>query len=101
MPKAPDWFQPSQTASPPGSDTVPSVWDEALDWLLLVEAAPGDAKLRLELEHWLAKGAAQRAAFARAQEVWRLTGGIPRAHRATGRSAGSWLKTSPSGARAS
>jgi transmembrane sensor len=101
VPKAPDRFQPSQTVSPPDSGPGPSVWDEALDWLLLVEAAPGDAKLRLELEHWLAKGTAQRAAFARAQEVWRLTGGIPPAHRATGRSAASRPKTPSPGARAS
>ena len=81
MPKVPDRFQPSQTVSPLDSDTGPSVWDEALDWLLLVEAAPADAELRLELEHWLAKGTAQQAAYARAQEIWRLTGGIPPAHR--------------------
>ncbi|HWA48784.1 MAG TPA: FecR domain-containing protein, partial [Dongiaceae bacterium] len=61
----------------PDSDTQSTVWDEALDWLLLVEAAPKDAKLRGELEQWLARGHAQRAAYARAQEVWRLTGQDP------------------------
>lgn len=62
------------------------LWDEALDWLLLIEAAPKDADLRTGLAQWLARGPAQKAAYAKAQNVWRLTGGVPRSGRTPQRS---------------
>ena len=51
-----------------------AVWDQALDWLLSVERSPGDVALRARLTHWLSRGRAEQAAFARARRVWRLTG---------------------------
>lgn len=55
-----------------------ALWDEALDWLLLIEASPDDPNLRAGLQHWLTRSPAHKAAYAKAQEVWRLTADIPR-----------------------
>ncbi len=94
MPKAQDRSRTAQAITQPGD----ALWEEALDWLLLVEAAPENADLRAGLEHWLARGAAQKAAYAKAQEVWRLTAGIPRSRPAPqrpisrpGRRAARWI----------
>ena len=55
-----------------------AVWDQALDWLLSVERAPDDAALQARLARWLSRGAAERAAYARARRVWRLAGLLSR-----------------------
>lgn len=49
-------------------------WDQALDWLLAVQEQPQDARLRAELEAWLAADPRHRAAYDKAQRVWALTG---------------------------
>lgn len=52
-------------------------WDEALDWLLKVKAAPGDAVLQAGLAHWLSVREAHTKAYRRAERIWRLTGDVP------------------------
>ena len=101
MPKAQDRSRTAQAIAQPDD----ALWDEALDWLLLIEASPQDADLRAGLARWLAKGAAQKAAYARAQEVWRLTAGMPRSGQAPqrpiprqGRRAARWVAAAAIGA---
>ncbi|WP_420566373.1 FecR family protein [Thalassobaculum sp.] len=53
-------------------------WDQALDWLLAVQERPQDARLRAELEAWLAADPRHRAAYGKAQRVWTLTGDVAR-----------------------
>ena len=53
------------------------VWDRALDWLLRVEAAPGDRVVRAQRDAWLAEHASHAAAYRQAERVWRLTGTVP------------------------
>ena len=50
------------------------VWDRALDWLLRIEAAPGDRLLRAQRDAWLAEQPSHAAAYRQAERVWRLTG---------------------------
>ncbi|WP_131829703.1 DUF4880 domain-containing protein, partial [Teichococcus deserti] len=56
--------------------------EEAMDWLLRREAAPGDPLLRAGLEAWRAADPARAAAFARAERAWRLAGEVPPVHAA-------------------
>lgn len=56
-----------------GSDAA---WEAALDWLLALQAAPGERELRRRLDAWLAASARHRRAFAEAQAVWDATGGL-------------------------
>lgn len=56
--------------------------EEAMDWLLKREAAPGDSALRIALEAWRAADPGHAAAFARAERAWRLAGEVPPAHAA-------------------
>ena len=51
-------------------------WDQALDWLLAVQERPQDARLRAELEAWLAADPRHRTAYGKAQRVWTLTGDV-------------------------
>jgi hypothetical protein len=41
-----------------------AIWDQALDWPLSLERAPDGAALRARLTGWLARGQAERRAFA-------------------------------------
>ncbi|TAJ28829.1 MAG: DUF4880 domain-containing protein, partial [Reyranella sp.] len=50
---------------------------EAVDWLIRIQAAPGDATLRAGLDDWLAASAARRRAYGSVEKVWRLTGALP------------------------
>ncbi len=52
------------------------VWDQAMDWLLAVQAAPADAGLQGRLAAWRAADAAHDRAYRRAERVWRLTGEV-------------------------
>jgi transmembrane sensor len=100
VPKAQDRSRTAPSITQPDD----ALWDEALDWLLLIEASPLDADLRTGLAHWLAQGAAQKAAYARAQEVWRVTAGMPRSGQAQrraprpGRRAARWAAAAAIGA---
>ena len=51
--------------------------EEALDWLLKVEAAPGDEALRRALEAWRARSEAHDKAYRSVARVWRLAGELP------------------------
>ncbi len=57
-------------------DADDPVWDQAMDWLLALHAAPGDASLRRDLAAWRAADAAHDRAYLRAERVWRVTGGL-------------------------
>ena len=52
------------------------VWREALDWLMRVQAAPGDAALALRRDQWLNRSDAHAEAYRKAERVWRLTGDV-------------------------
>lgn len=57
-------------------DKTDPVWDEALDWLLKIQADPDDARLRAALDGWRAASDAHDRAWMRAVRVWRLTGAV-------------------------
>jgi len=61
-------------------DGADAAWEAALDWLLALQSAPGDSELRRRLDAWLAASASHRRAFAEAEAVWGVTGGLT-AHR--------------------
>lgn len=50
------------------------IWNEALDWLLLMQARPEDQRLKAAFDAWRAANDAHAAAFAEATHVWLLTG---------------------------
>lgn len=51
-----------------------ALWDEALTFCIALRETPGDAALRRAWQDWLARGPAQRAAWARAERVSALMG---------------------------
>ena len=57
------------------------VWEEALDWLLRLQAAPTDVALIRERDAWIAASPAHADAYRRAEKVWRLTGDVAPATR--------------------
>jgi len=56
------------------------VWEQALDWLFRIQAAPGDRELGARRDAWLAMDETHRQAYRQAERVWRLTGALPAAH---------------------
>lgn len=60
-------------------DESDSLRGEAVDWLVRIQAAPGDAALRAGLDEWLASSEAHRKAYRSVDRVWRLTGELPSA----------------------
>lgn len=50
------------------------VWEQAMDWFLLVRESPEDDALRQDLELWLVADESHRTAFHKVQKVWALTG---------------------------
>ena len=61
-----------------GSDAEQDpIREEALDWLLKVEAAPGDDALRRALEAWRTRSEAHDRAYRSVARVWRLAGELP------------------------
>ncbi|MEQ8506695.1 MAG: FecR domain-containing protein [Rhodospirillales bacterium] len=61
---------PENPAPHPDQDPL----DQAMDWLLRVNAAPGDRALRSALDAWIAADPAHRRAFDRAGRTWQLLG---------------------------
>ena len=64
-----------------------------MEWLLRLEAAPGDAAVRAEVDTWLARSEVNRQAFLVMSHTWGRLGDLPReggsaAERATARSVG-------------
>src|SRR5688500_17561796 len=55
-----------------------------MDWLLRLQANPGDNAVRARLDDWIAADAAHADAWAQAQKAWRLIGEVPLVH------AGQW-----------
>ncbi|MFA9462423.1 FecR family protein [Thiohalorhabdus sp. Cl-TMA] len=55
-----------------------SLREEAIDWLLLVEAAPEDENVRAELAAWRRRSAAHEAAYRSVADTWQLAESLPR-----------------------
>lgn len=53
------------------------VREEAIDWLLKVEAAPDDRSLRAGLADWRAQSAAHERAYRSVARMWRVAGSVP------------------------
>lgn len=51
-----------------------------MDWLLRLQAAPGDSSLRAAADAWRRADPAHASAWARAQETWRIVGDVAPAH---------------------
>ena len=58
-------------------DRRDSVLEEAMDWLLRLNAASEDIALRREFEIWLAQSRAHRIAWEQARRTWRAMGEAP------------------------
>jgi transmembrane sensor len=52
------------------------IWNEAMDWLLRINAQPEDQSTKAALAAWLATSDAHAAAFAEARAIWDLTGRV-------------------------
>ena len=50
---------------------------EAVDWLMRLQAAPGDTAVRAGLDAWLATSDSHRRAWESVERVWRVSGGLP------------------------
>jgi len=53
------------------------IQEEALDWLLRVEAAPDDGAVRSALQAWRRQSPAHESAWQTVTQVWRLAGDLP------------------------
>lgn len=51
--------------------------EQAVDWLMRVQASPDDRELRAALDRWLAESAGHRAAYGSVQRMWRVAGDLP------------------------
>ncbi|MBR0662837.1 DUF4880 domain-containing protein [Roseomonas hellenica] len=72
--------------------------EEAMDWLVRLQASPGDAALAAACESWAGRDAAHGRAWARAMRAWALVGEVPPAHVAqwsAGTAAGGGLPAAP------
>lgn len=62
-----------------GDDDIPEeALAEAFDWLLALEAAPADERLRRRFEQWLHADARHGRAYRRAEHTWAVTGQLAR-----------------------
>ena len=50
---------------------------EAADWLMRLQASPGDATVRAGLDAWLAVSCSHRQAWRSVERVWRVSGELP------------------------
>ena len=50
---------------------------EAFDWLMRVQAAPGDSAMRAARDAWLAESEAHRNAYCSVERMWRVAGMLP------------------------
>lgn len=61
-----------------GSDSEHDpILEEAMDWLLRLEAAPHDRAVQEELAAWRGRSAAHDQAYRRVTRMWRLAGDLP------------------------
>lgn len=58
------------SATPLSADLA---WQEALDWLLHMQAHPSDADVQVQLSAWLEQDPAHRRAYRKAERVWQLS----------------------------
>lgn len=63
-------------------DQTERLLEEAMDWLLRLQAAPDDAAVRAAVAAWAAADPAHGQAWTLAQKTWRLIGAAPPVHAA-------------------
>ena len=61
----------------PAADDGDLLREEAADWLLRLQASPGDAAVRAGVDAWLAASEAHRRAYRSVERVWRVSAGLP------------------------
>jgi transmembrane sensor len=61
-------------------DPPDRTFETAMDWLLRLQAAPGDSSLRAAVDAWCRANPAHAHAWARAQETWNAVGDVAPAH---------------------
>jgi transmembrane sensor len=61
----------------PAADEGEPLRGEAVDWLMRLQAAPGDAAVRAAFDAWLETSEAHRRAWQSVSRVWRLSEGLP------------------------
>lgn len=61
----------------PAADEGERLRGEAVDWLMRLQAAPGDAAVRAAFGAWLETSDANRRAWQSVSRVWRLSEGLP------------------------
>jgi transmembrane sensor len=61
----------------PATDEGEPLRAEAVDWLMRLQASPGDATVRADLDAWLAVSEAHRQAWQSVERVWRVSGELP------------------------
>lgn len=63
----------------PAADEGEPLRGDAVDWLMRLQASPGDETVRAGLEAWLAASDSHRRAWESVERVWRVSGGLPAA----------------------
>ena len=61
-------------------DPADRTFETAMDWLLRLQASPGDSSLRAAADAWRRSDPAHAGAWARAEETWRLVGDVAPMH---------------------
>ena len=61
----------------PATDQGEPLRAEAADWLMRLQASPGDATVRAGLDAWLAVSCSHRQAWQSVERVWRVSGELP------------------------
>lgn len=70
---------------PFGDHAGDGLLDEAADWLLRLEAAPGDESVRAGLRAWIDADPTHAEAFQRMERMWHVAGGLPSRRRTSAR----------------
>ncbi|NFV81058.1 FecR family protein [Magnetospirillum aberrantis] len=52
------------------------VWEQALNWVILLQETPGDQDVSRRRDIWLAESEAHVRAYRKAEKIWRLTGQV-------------------------
>lgn len=55
------------------ADSATRRHDQALDWFLRLQAAPGDGQLRAAMQQWCAADEANAKAYRKAERIWQLS----------------------------
>ena len=70
-------YEAKERSVDPAADNGDSLRDEAADWLLRLQASPGDAVVRAGLEAWLSASESHRRAYRSVERVWRVSAALP------------------------